>query len=198
MILKRISPRTTSGSLLWATVAHSAVYGAILLCFALGAHKAEEQITPVTEELSYETFDAPPPPKDAPIPKPPVEDNTPKELQDQNSEVAGTQKEKPAAPAAAAAQTFANVPYYKIKPKYPRAALAAGIEGWVEFKVDVDETGTVENVRCVGGEQKSLFQDEARRAVEKWKYKPFLDANGKPIKKTDHVVRVDFKLRDAV
>ena len=198
MILKRISPRTTSGSLILAGAAHALVYGAIFICFALGSRHGNEEIVPVTEDLSYQTFDAPPLPKDAPMPKPPVVDNSPKELQDKDSTVAGTQKEKPAAPAVAAAQSVANVPYYKIKPKYPRAALAAGIEGWIELKIDVDDQGTVGNVRVTGGEQKSLFQDEARRAVEKWKYKPFLDANGKPMKKTDHIVRVDFKLRDAV
>ena len=139
MILKRFSPRSTSGSLLLATLVHTAVYGAVLLCFAIGAGKeVATELTPTTE-LAYETFDAPPPSKDAPAPKPPVEDNSPKELQDQNSDIAGTQKEKPAQQAAAPVQSVANVPYYKIKPKYPRAALAAGIEGWVSLKIDVDE-----------------------------------------------------------
>lgn len=197
MILKRISPRSTSGSLFWATLAHSAIYGAILLAFAINSNRKEE-IVPPTTELAYETFDAPAPPKDAPAPKPVVQENTPRELQDQTSDVAGTQKEKPAAAAAPQSQTVANVPYYKIKPKYPRAALAAGIEGWVELKIDVDDQGAVGNVRVVGGEQKTMFQDEARRAVEKWKYKPFLDSSGKPVKKADHEVRVDFKLRDSV
>ena len=198
MIMKRISPQSTSGSLLLAALAHTALYGVILLCFAISAGRPKvEETTPLTE-LSYETFDAPPVDK-APPPKPVAMPDEPKELQDKTSEVAGTQKEKPAAAAApVAAQTTPNVPYYKIKPKYPRAALAAGIEGWVALKIDVAEDGAVENVRVVGGEQKSMFQDEARRSVEKWKYKPFLDSSGRPVKKADHEVRVDFRLTDAV
>jgi TonB family protein len=198
MIIKRISPQSTSGSLILAALAHTALYGAILLAFAITAgHHPAEELTQTTE-LSYETFDAPPPPKDAPMPKPVVRDE-PKEIQDKTSDIAGTQKEAPPAAAApAAVQTTANVPYYKIKPKYPRAALVAGIEGWVALMIDVAEDGGVQNVRVTGGEQKSMFQDEARRSVEKWKYKPFLDSSGRPVKKANHEVRVDFKLSEAV
>jgi TonB family protein len=76
--------------------------------------------------------------------------------------------------------------------------LVAGIEGWVALMIDVAEDGGVQNVRVTGGEQKSMFQDEARRSVEKWKYKPFLDSSGRPVKKANHEVRVDFKLSEAV
>ena len=55
--------------------------------------------------------------------------------------------------------------YYKIKPKYPKAALVAGEEGWVMLKVDVTESGEVENVRMVDGNKRNLSQEEARRAV---------------------------------
>jgi hypothetical protein len=36
------------------------------------------------------------------------------------------------------------------------------------------------------------------RAVSKYKYKPFTDAAGNPIKKTNHLVKVDFILKDAL
>jgi len=123
----------------------------------------------------------------------------PQELHDDSSTVAGTQAAvKPvAAPSSEGTGDAVDTPYYKIKPKYPRAALAAGVEGFILLKIDINEQGEVENVRVVGGEQRNMFQDEARRAVEKWKYKPFVDANGKVVKKLDHQVRVDFKLQDA-
>lgn len=196
---KWISPQSAPGSFTLALIAHGALYMAALLAFR-GTQSAPQLAppAPVSEQIAYETFDEPPPAAQE-VQKEVVPDEK-EELQDQKSELAGVQKEaKPAASAVAkvAGEGVANVPYYKIKPKYPRAALAAGIEGWILMKVDVAETGEVQNVRIVGGEQRNMFQDEARRAVEKWKYKPFLDANAKPIKKTDHEVRIDFKLQDA-
>jgi periplasmic protein TonB len=209
--IRWISPKSTSGSMVLAFLAHAALYGAVLGFMALNFSKHEEP-APVAEEIAYETFDAPPAPAEVARPiarvKPTEDeektdekpDTSPKELQDDKGVVAGTQTA-----AKAVATTGAEgvgdaiaTPYYKIKPKYPRAALVSGVEGWVAFKIDVNEKGEVENVRVVGGKEKGMFQDEARRAVEKWKYKPFLDASGKPYKKTDHTVQVDFKLQDAV
>jgi protein TonB len=124
--------------------------------------------------------------------------DTVKELQDDKSDVTGTEKAKIENNVANDSNgTASSTPYYKVKPKYPQAALVSGTEGWIELKIDINEQGEVENVRIIGGEQRNTFQSEARRAVEKWKYKPFRDASGNPVKKIDHIVRVDFKLQDA-
>lgn len=88
-------------------------------------------------------------------------------------------------------------PYFKIKPNYPRAARDAGVEGWVQLKVDVNEKGEVENAHVIAGVERGYFENEALRAVEKWKYRPFLDASGKPVRKQNQVVRVEFKLMDS-
>jgi protein TonB len=157
-------------------------------------------------EIAYETFSEPPAPTPvvkpvakAPEPETPDEpddktpDTAPKELHDDSSTVAGTQaapKPQQVSTGAQGVGDAATTPYYKIKPKYPQAALVSGIEGWVLLKVDIKENGEVENVRVVGGQQRNLFQDEARRAVQKWKYKP-------STRKTDYEIRVDFKLQDA-
>jgi protein TonB len=205
------SPKSASGSMVLAFLAHAALYGGVLLFMSLSFSKHEEP-APVAEEIAYETFDAPPAPAEVakPVartqePETPEQadekpDTSPKELQDDKGVVAGQQAAaKPVATTGAVGTGDAlATPYYKIKPKYPRAALVSGVEGWVAFKIDVNIKGEVENVRVVGGEQKSMFQDEARRALEKWKYKPFLDTSGNPIKKTDHQVKIDFKLVDAV
>jgi protein TonB len=194
-----------------AFIAHAALYGGVILFMSFGMTKPAE-IIPAAEEIAYETFEAPPAPAEIARPvartKAPVEDEkvaekpdtSPKELQDDKGMVAGVQTAAKAVTTTGAVGTgdALATPYYKIKPKYPRAALVSGVEGWVAFKIDVNEKGEVENVRVVGGKEKSMFQDEARRAVEKWKYKPFLDASGKPYKKLDHQVQVDFKLQDAV
>jgi protein TonB len=204
------SPKSASGSMVLAFLAHAALYGGVLAFMSLNLSKHEEP-APVAEEIAYETFDAPPAPAEVakpvaktPEPETPEQvdekpDTSPKEIQDDKGVVAGEQAAaKPVATTGATGTGDAMAtPYYKIKPKYPRAALVSGVEGWVAFKIDVNEKGEVENVRVVGGEQKTMFQDEARRALEKWKYKPFLDTAGNPIKKTDHQVKIDFKLTDA-
>jgi protein TonB len=206
--LKWTSPKSISGSFLMAVLAHAAVFGGML---ALTLHFHETPPPTYTPEVAYESLAEPPTP--AAVPKPlartpepetPVEktipDTTPKEMQDTSSSVAGTQKAAPTPVASTGATGSGDAtatPYYKIKPKYPRAALVSGIEGWVTMRIDINEKGEVENVRVTGGEQRSMFEIEARRAVEKWKYKPFTDAAGKLVRKTDHEVRVDFRLKDA-
>ncbi|MCM2280340.1 MAG: TonB family protein [Bdellovibrionaceae bacterium] len=165
-------------------------------------------------DLGYEQFDEPPaetpaPPRPttrnevteaAPEPQPTKMDTSPRELQDESSTIAGTQEAKPAPLATAApgsGTSVADVPYYKIKPKYPRDALLAGVEGFVDLKIDVREDGSVDNIRSVGGRQADMFESEARRAVAKWKYKPFINEAGHPIRKADHQVRVEFKLQES-
>ncbi len=164
-------------------------------------------------DLGYEQFDEAPPETPAqprpvarqevddvpPEPSTARTDDAPRELQDESSTIAGTQEAKPAATAGAAGPSgasAADAPYYKIKPKYPREALLAGTEGHVDLKIDVTEDGSVDNIRTVGGSQAEVFESEARRAVSKWKYKPFIDGSGHPVRKANHQVRVEFKLQD--
>jgi protein TonB len=204
----RFSLRTFPGSMLLATAIHGAIYLAVVLLMAHGWVSAERPT--VDAELGYEVLDAPPAPAEKPArvlrraePEVPKEktiakDTSTKELQDEKSDVIGTQKASAQrADIGGSADGDANAtPFYKIKPKYPRPALVAGLEGWVLLRIDVNEKGEVENVRAIGGEKRNLFESEARRAVEQWKYRPFLDKSGNPVRKADHQVRVDFKLSD--
>jgi protein TonB len=203
---KMISPKRLGGAVFWSTVAHLTVVLGIVI---------SNMISPTTQvveedylDLGYEMFDAPPDQmeqvnlgrKVAEV-APEVKDIAPKdsvrELQDESSTIAGTQKATAVADTGTGGTGVAAAPYFKIKPKYPKAALMSGEEGWVLFSVDVTESGEVENVRVVDGEKKDVFQLEARRAVSKWKYRPFVDTAGTPIKKRDHLVRVEFKLEDS-
>lgn len=170
------------------------------------------KLEPIKEEtyvdLGYEQFDEPPQivetkvdqPEETPDEPPTKMDSAPvqaQEMQDQASDVAGLQKEQPKEtpkPVAVQNANVTDVPYYKIKPKYPKDALSAGLEGHVMLEVDITPEGMVENVRTIGGEQINIFESEARKAVAKWKYKPFTDGSGSPIKKANHIVKVDFKL----
>lgn len=208
--LKILSPRELPGAIVSAVLVHGALYGVLVGLLGLGLFQAERVAPPAEVMLGYEMLDEPPTPQAqpkavrAPQPKAPViAEQAPKapvaqELQDEKGDVAGTQAAPKAADMLGSATngSASNVPYYKIKPKYPREALISGTEGWVLLKVDVTEGGEVENVRVIDGENRGVFQSEARRAVEKWKYRPFVDGSGNPIRKADHQVRVDFKLAD--
>lgn len=202
-----ISPKSGSGSLLLSVLAHGTIYGILVLL--LNITLTPRQVQPDYVDLDMQEFDAPPAPEKkeqrvvrSPEPKSPVvqkaaPDNSPKELQDEKSDVAGTQVAKPEANTGSNNDgTAASTPYYKVRPKYPRAAQIAGIEGWVLLEIDITEQGTVENIRVVGGEQRSMFEAEAKRAVAQYKYKPFTDASGRPYKKVDHQVRVNFHFDD--
>jgi protein TonB len=208
--LKWYSPEAATGSMGLAVFAHGMLYASVLLYFTLAGTHHEAMEAP-DQEISYETFEAPPPPTpvikhvakivtpETPPETAPQAVSQPQELYDDKGPATGTQAAaKPVAQNAAEGSGDAtDTPYYKIKPKYPQAALTEGIEGYILMKIDINEKGEVENIRVVGGTQRNMFQDEARRAVGKWKYKPFVDASGKPIKKPDHEVRVDFKLQNA-
>jgi protein TonB len=197
------------GAALIAVGIHAALYGAIILVLGTGIF-SETPAPMVDAEIGYEILDAPPPPtqtvahvrhQEETPPQPNVKaDPTARELQDEKSDITGTSQASVIKPSQAGSEGQGDAtatPFYKIKPKYPRPALVAGEEGWVTMKIDVNEKGEVENVRIVGGEKRNLFESEARRAVEQWKYRPFLDGSGKPIRKADHQVRVDFKLSEA-
>ena len=208
-VLNKLSPRSLPGAVLVAAGIHGLLYLAVVLIIGAGFLK-QGDLPMVDAELGYEILDAPPVPTEkiahvvhqkAPEPEQPKvkTDASARELQDEKSDVAGTSQASAVKPAQVGSegQGDANAtPFYKIKPKYPRPALVAGEEGWIQLKIDVNEKGEVENVRVVGGEKRNLFQDEARRAVAQWKYRPFLDRDGKPVRKADHQVRVDFKLSE--
>ncbi len=160
-------------------------------------------------DLGYQEFEEVPEVVNGPTPvvknEPVIEDKADpvrapsQEMQDQSSEVSGLQKEvtKPTATASVNTNTT-TVPYYKIKPKYPRDALESNIEGHVLLKIDIREDGSVENIHVAGGEKTSLFETAATRAVAKWKYQVEADEFGKPRPKKDYLVRVDFRIQDAI
>lgn len=139
----------------------------------------------------------PPEPQEKPV------DNAPKELKsemkDESSSIASSGSSSSQVQRKVASEseggTAGYVPYYRIKPKYPRAALASGMEGWILFKIDITESGEVENIRVMEGENRNTFQDEARRALYRWKYKP-ATKDGVVIKVIDHLVKIEFKLSD--
>lgn len=84
-------------------------------------------------------------------------------------------------------------PIVRIEPKYPVQAARDGKEGWVRLSFTINEVGGVEDVTVLEAEPKRVFNREARRALQKWKYRPKI-VDGKPEKQFGMKVQLDFKL----
>lgn len=84
-------------------------------------------------------------------------------------------------------------PIFRMAPKYPTKAAQDGLEGWVELEFTIDASGAVKDIRVIDAEPKRIFDREARRALQKWKYKPLV-VDGQPIEQPNRMVVLDFKL----
>ncbi len=209
-IRNRFSLQSLPGSLIGAVAIHGTLYLGVVLI--LGSNFLDSPPVPMVDaEVGYEILNDVPVPtekvakvvrqrEETPVEPKVKSDAMARELQDEKSDVVGTSQASVIKPALVGSEGDGSAnatPFYKIKPKYPKAALISGTEGWILLKIDVNEKGEVENVRIVGGEKRNMFEMEAKRAVEQWKYRPFKDANGNILRKADHQVRVEFKLNDA-
>ena len=72
------------------------------------------------------------------------------------------------------------VPISSARPRYPRAALEAGIDGWVEAIFRIDASGRVSDVRIIDAEPPGVFEQAAAQALERWLYAPFYQG-GRPV-----------------
>lgn len=70
-------------------------------------------------------------------------------------------------------------PLVRIPADYPISALTKRIEGFVEVRFTVTETGSVANPEVLRSSPPGVFDRAARRAVLKWKYQPQM-VDGKP------------------
>lgn len=87
------------------------------------------------------------------------------------------------------------LPIVKVSPIYPSRAQSRGIEGWVLLEFTVTETGAVRDPIVIEAEPAGIFDDAARKAVLKFKYKPRVE-NGRP-REVLHVQHlITFKLED--
>ncbi|NGP54210.1 energy transducer TonB [Thioalkalivibrio sp. XN8] len=64
------------------------------------------------------------------------------------------------------------LPIVKVAPVYPQRALARGIEGYVVVEFTVTRAGTVTDVSVLEAEPPGMFEEAARNAALKFKYKP--------------------------
>ncbi|HTS38636.1 MAG TPA: TonB family protein [Candidatus Solibacter sp.] len=78
----------------------------------------------------------------------------------------------------------------KVQPTYPQNALAMHVEGAVNLLATISKSGSITNVKVLGGP--ALLTHAAVDAVKQWKYKPYL-LNGEPVEIQTQVT-VNFKL----
>ena len=72
------------------------------------------------------------------------------------------------------------LPIVKVAPMYPPGAQARGQEGWVLLEFTVTESGSVTDASVIEAQPPGVFDEAAKRAVLKFKYKPRVE-NGKAI-----------------
>ena len=92
------------------------------------------------------------------------------------------------------------LPIYKPAPRYPRRAMARGIEGYVVVEFTITTNGSVKNPSVVGGYDHSgvptdIFDRAALSAVERFKYRPPL-SEGQPVERHGVRNRITFRLAD--
>ena len=68
-----------------------------------------------------------------------------------------------------------------------------GPEGWVRMSFDITATGNPTNIQILDSSPKGIFDNEAIRALSKWKYKPKI-VDGVAVKQTNLQVQLDFVL----
>lgn len=72
------------------------------------------------------------------------------------------------------------LPIVKVAPIYPSRAQARGIEGWVLVEFTVTTAGTTRDPVVVEAEPAGYFEEAAKQAVLKFRYKPRV-VNGNPV-----------------
>jgi protein TonB len=87
------------------------------------------------------------------------------------------------------------IPFIKVPPQYPQAALSKGVEGYVDVMFDVTELGTTDNIRIIAYEPSSVFNRSVIKAITNWKFKPNV-VDGAPVRTQDVRDRVRFNLEE--
>lgn len=62
-----------------------------------------------------------------------------------------------------------------VKPGYPSAARQRRVEGWVELELGVGADGRVFDVQVIASEPARIFDREAMRAAQRWRFEPRME-----------------------
>lgn len=82
-------------------------------------------------------------------------------------------------------------------PLYPSEARAAGVEGEVEVRYRVTETGSVAEPEVVRAEPPGVFEEAALTAIRQFRYRPQLQA-GTPVAVPAVTSTIRFRLDEAL
>ncbi|MGH8529999.1 MAG: energy transducer TonB [Nevskiales bacterium] len=84
------------------------------------------------------------------------------------------------------------LPIVKVAPLYPARAQSQGIEGWVLLQFTVTETGAVIDPVVLEAQPPGVFDEAAKKAVLKFKYKPRVESGkGIAVPKVQHLIRFE-------
>lgn len=82
----------------------------------------------------------------------------------------------------------APVPTRRVAPAYPRAARLRGVEGWVVLDYRIDGAGRVTDIAIREAQPEGAFDLVARRALERWRYRPAATSMGTLTQRFDFVL----------
>jgi TonB family protein len=81
------------------------------------------------------------------------------------------------------------------QPDYPDDARRKGTEGWVRLEFTVNERGQVRDIVVVAAEPSGVFEDAASSALGRWRFRPPVAADGRPVPLRTSV-QLRFQLED--
>jgi protein TonB len=84
-------------------------------------------------------------------------------------------------------------PIFRMLPDYP--ANGRG-DGWVLVQFDITRVGTVANARVVDASPRGMFEKNALKAIERWRYRPAVH-KGQAVERRGLRVRLSFVLERA-
>jgi len=76
---------------------------------------------------------------------------------------------------------------------YPESAKAAGTEGWVKVRYDIDVEGNVLNAVVIAAEPQGVFDETALKTVKSWKFTP-RRKDGRAVSADGVISEVKFRL----
>lgn len=88
-------------------------------------------------------------------------------------------------------QNAAALPLVRVEPRYPARALRRGKEGYVILSFTINSAGRVEDIQVVEAQPENWFEEEAVRALRKWKYRP-MRVDGQPVAQPGQTIKLDF------
>ena len=85
------------------------------------------------------------------------------------------------------------IPLVRVPPQYPLRARQRRIQGWVKLEFTITREGNVKDIRVVESHPPKIFDQAAKRAIARWKFKPLV-IDGEPVEQQALQV-LEFKLK---